>query len=135
MITINKKESKFTNSDTQESIILPSYQYEFELYTLTITVILGRKTLSKFNKLFSNPSCCAQCDNSWLKSNGEIILFFDSNKPKASIVAHECVHACDNILENIGYTHPNESNEITAYLVGHLVDVVYKVLKFHKEEK
>jgi len=133
MITIIKKEGKFTNSEKGLTITLPTYQYDFELYTIALTVILGKQNMDKYNELYDNPSACAQCESSWLKSNGEIILFFNSTRPKASTIAHECVHTCDHILESIGHKHPNKSNEINAYLVGHLVDVVMAVLKSNRK--
>lgn len=121
---LKSHKSKFTNSEKNKHLKLPSYTYNLEIYEVFITVIIGTKYLLKYNKLFNYESCNACCDN-WLKDHSEIILFF-RDKPKMSSISHECTHACDNILDYIGYKHTGKSNEVNAYLVGHLVDVVLK---------
>lgn len=126
MIKIKKVKSKFTNKEKIKKISLRAYSHYLEIYGCDITVIFGSKNLEKFNNLFDRRVCQACCCD-YLKNHSEVILFFKSQSMNS--ISHECVHACDMILANIGYKHLNEADEINAYLTAHLVDIVLKAKK------
>lgn len=96
-------------------------------------MIFGSKNLEKYNKLFDRGSCSAICCNYLDENVSEIVLFFKDN-PKMGNISHECVHACNFILEHIGYKYTHEGDEVNAYLTGNLVDIVLKAKKKYKSQ-
>ncbi len=127
MIKIKKIKSKFTNKEKVKKISLPAYSHYLEIYGCDITVIFGSKNLEKYNKLFDRGSCDAICMDC-LETHGEITMFFKDN-PEMRSISHECVHACNFILEHIGYEYTHKGDEINAYLTAHLVVVVLEAKK------
>jgi hypothetical protein len=137
MNEIKQYDKKFENEQTGKKLNLTCYSYKLEIFKTLITVIIGSYSLEKYNKFYGLPNSEAQCVNGWLYINSEIILFFKDN-PKASIIAHECLHACDNVLNSIGYTRteaPIISDEISAYLLEHLIEVVNKCIILNNEKE
>ena len=41
---------------------------------------------------------------------------------EASVLVHELIHACTNILEDVGIPLTGEASEAMAYLMGHLYE-------------
>jgi hypothetical protein len=132
MIKIKKLKSKFHhNNDKTKSIALPAYTYSLDIFNVDVTIIFGIKNLDKYNNFFNYKDCEACCCN-YLPKFGEVILFF-RDKPNSNTIVHECVHACDDILEYLHHKHPNKSNELNANLTAHLVDVVLKAKNKYKK--
>ena len=64
-------------------------------------------------------------------SSLESYLFLVSTKP--GVIAHEVFHAVTRILDLIGVSLVEESEETYAYLLGYIVDEVHTILdKYNK---
>ena len=55
-----------------------------------------------------------------------VISFVDSN---VSLIAHEAIHACNFIYENIGAKLDIDNDEHQAYITGWIVDEIDEFLK------
>lgn len=133
MIKIQKQKSLFLSDDKSRKLLLRGYYYIFELYGIKISIIFGRKAMSKFNKFSNYDDTSAAQVFSWLPENNELILFF-KDKPSTTDIVHESVHVCDRILAWVGCQHPQKSNEVNSYLTTHIVNVVLKAKKKHNKE-
>lgn len=59
-----------------------------------------------------------------------VVSFVDTN---VSLLAHEAVHVCGFILENIGAKKDVDNDEFEAYLIGWIVDEMEIFLKENHE--
>jgi hypothetical protein len=134
MNEIKQHDTKFTHKETGKKLNLTCYSYKLEIFKTLITVIVGSYSLEKYNKFYEYPNSEAQCDINWLYINSEIILLFKDD-PKSSIIAHECLHACDNILKSINYERSFKTDEISAYLLEHLVEVVNECIILNNKKE
>jgi hypothetical protein len=131
MNEIKQHDIKFTHNETGKKLNLNCYSYKLEIFKTLITVIIGSYNLEKYNKFYGYPNSEAQCDINWLYINSEIIILFKDN-PKSSIIAHECLHVADSILKSINYERTSKIDEISAYLLEHLIEVVNECIILNK---
>lgn len=133
MNNIKKTIKKYQVIGQSKVINLECYSYFLEIYKTNIVITFGHEKIFKYNELFGhNVSVGAQCVND-LKLNNDVILMFETS-PIHSMVAHECVHACDLILQDIGYMPISGTDEINAYLVSHLFDVVMQANELNNKK-
>ena len=60
---------------------------------------------------------------------GSIYMWYDLDYVTLGTIAHECLHACNFILQSRGVLADRHNDEPDAYLLGYLVDHVVKVLR------
>ena len=65
-----------------------------------------------------------------------VAIWFASESPSASTVAHECLHALNAIHAYVGIIADRYNDEADAYMLSYLVENVYKALrKIAKEDE
>ena len=74
-------------------------------------------------------SLTLQCENGGFI---EIVLLKETS---ANTIAHECVHAAENMLDHAGVKHSPDNHEALAYLVGYLAEICDNVVKTHNKNK
>lgn len=133
---ITKVKTKFKNKDKRLSLLM--YEYTLEIYQITILISFSRKNIDKWVEFYNrgkNPTTKAFCVD-YLNTNNEVVMFFKHN-PNSNTIAHECTHCTDFILERLRYKPLLENgdvSEINAYMIGHLVEMVYKARKRYELE-
>lgn len=131
MIKIIKRKSKFTKDGIEHK--LKSYSHYLQLYKIYIVIIFGDKRFKEYRDLYDikttpDAMCCNEIQHC------REVMFLFNDKPSESVVAHECVHASNMILESINFKPTNyDSDEINAYLTEYLVEVVLKAKKKYKK--
>lgn len=58
-----------------------------------------------------------------------IIMAFAYGNTTPGIISHECLHAVNFICESIGMKHDIYNDEVQAYLLQHLVNKCFNLLK------
>lgn len=62
----------------------------------------------------------------------DVVIGFTSRRPPANIIVHEVVHAVRAMLISRGIELSRETDEVYAYLIGHLFDKVSKAVHIKK---
>jgi len=133
MISVVKKNSclKFDG----KKVKLKTFNHYLDLYRITISVVIGDKQVSKYHDFMGHSKpIYGMCSNWTDEHNIVLMLFSDDAINNMNIIAHECLHASNVIFNDIGYTSDSTNDEVDAYLVGYLVDVVLKAKKVNKKE-
>lgn len=63
------------------------------------------------------------------KNSCDLLIGIEKDSLSNSLIAHECFHATRYILEYVGITLEESSEEAFAYLLGYLVEEVDKLVK------
>lgn len=133
VIKITKKKIKFKlDGDKINTLTISVYDYRLEIYNVNIRIIIGDKHLKKYADFNNQGTIYGMCSD-WLKYNSSIVLLFNSNCiNNMGLIAHECVHASNRILYDIGQIDTTTNDEVSAYLTQHLFNVVLKAKKINK---
>lgn len=84
-----------------------------------------KKTNKKYNLQIPSRFGAVTFRNQNAKGFECVVSFVDSN---ISLLAHEAVHVCNFIYENIGAKLDIENDEFQAYLIGWIVDEMLNFL-------
>lgn len=60
------------------------------------------------------------------KDGGQAILFVWTRNKDYSVIAHECLHATNYALNNIGYKLDLKNDEVQAYILSKLIEEAVK---------
>lgn len=61
-------------------------------------------------------------------NTGSHVVIYLTSKTHGT-VAHECLHAANYISQNIGHKADEDNDEVIAYILGYLVEVIHRELK------
>lgn len=107
----------------KKKIKLPIYNQ------FTITILISEDLTQDVVNLTKEPSDINYNGIFFYKKNGtDVYIGFQKDKLKPSLIAHECLHATCYILDYVGIKLTEESEEAYTYLVGYLIDEVYKLI-------
>lgn len=85
---------------------------------------------------FSEPKPTTEATTVYNTDEGcHVALWFSSETPSASTIAHECLHALNAIHAYAGIIADRYNDEADAYMLGYLVDHVYEALNRIKKEE
>lgn len=115
------------------------YEYKLEII-FTDSVFDALKSLYKRWKLNTEPLDSTACTVSCLNEETDEIdihkyaLIFDINNLTNNVISHECLHLSTFILNdrNIDLEGGNNDYENLAWLIGHLVEIVYQLVNKNK---
>lgn len=97
-----------------KTIKLPMYPYD-------VTFFLVKPAVAKLY-LPSYGRCQVTKDD-------HIFIYFKHKKPEPGVVAHECFHAVEYIMERIGQKLNDAPNETWSYLLQYLVYECHEFIK------
>lgn len=128
---INVISKTITFKDSNNPVLkLKGFEYRLEIYNTMINVIIGDEQVGKYAKHFNRGKIYALHSRWFLDDSRTSVMFFSDKAIKdLSMIAHECTHSADVILDGIGYDRQVVADECNAYLVGHLFNVVLKAKK------
>lgn len=95
------------------------YKIDVPLYKCSVC-ILFKEASDKLVKYWEEVGDADGCTYNYLKTDGDVWIRFDSQKPTPDVVAHELCHATQMIMKNIGHD-VNGADEPFAYLLGYLI--------------
>jgi len=70
--------------------------------------------------LVGDPAMC-------VRKNGEVYVFVDAREETQRVVAHECLHAANYIIDMCGMKVSAKNDELSAYLMDYLIEQWYEV--------
>lgn len=109
------------------------------IYITSFTVFFY-DDIDELNKLFYKKDLVVSYEyNGWLATrNDDIYIGFwikDNNYPTAGTIAHEAKHLVNKIFQDIGQELDLENDEAECYLLGWIVDEIYKLKKQYNERR
>ena len=85
---------------------------------------------------FCDPNSTTEATTVYNTRDGcAVAIWFASESPRASTVAHECLHAVNAIHAYVGINTDRYNDEADAYMLSYLVDHVYEALELIKKEE
>lgn len=96
--------------------------FKLEPYNIDITFAIPKKELC--DKFLTGYGRCE-----FDKKERGIFIFLKDEKVRNSVISHECFHAVEFIMENIGQKFSESPNETWAYLLQYLIDKYEELMK------
>lgn len=126
-MTKSKRKKK---SNTKEVVRDYINVYEDNTFNFTISFCIGKplKTFKEFYEAVTGTkeewSKYYDADGLtfMIKEEGQAVLFVWTRKKDWSVIAHECLHATNYALNNIGYKLDLRNDEVQAYLLSKLME-------------
>jgi len=97
------------------------------VYRTEVLVIFTDEMQKVVDKYSSYPDATAKYEAITIDISGNPIMIFDMT-PSHNVLAHEIFHAVDCILSHRNVPLISGSEEAYAYLIGHITEVVYKMI-------
>lgn len=113
--------NKFISNQLQTQIIT------VPIYDRDVVVCCDKHELPKFGidtTHWIEPD--STCEGRTLNNmdTGTTVILFRDKHPKAGVIAHECLHTMNFILERCGVTPARMNDEADAYLLQFLIEAV-----------
>lgn len=105
------------------------YAIDVPMYEIQVFVTTKVKELERLGAIlgmeFRNPSIGG---GTTYNVDGEFILIY-LGRPCAGVIAHECLHATNMIMDVVGIEADLDNDEAQAYLLGYLVETIHQSAK------
>lgn len=110
--------------------IIKKKKLKLPIYSqFNITIIIADDLTQEVVNITKEPSDIKYNGVFFYKKNGtDLYIGFEKDDLKPGLVAHECLHATCYILDFVQIPLTESSEEAYTYLVGYLVDEVYKLI-------
>lgn len=118
----------------------PDFAVDLIIFPVSVYVWLSKKRLDRYVDKQAggiiDPS--ARFDDAFnlrLEERDDVVtqhLYFHG-KPRRDVVYHETLHATFDVLNHVGITPSNETEELVCYVQGYLAEQVIKNLKARKK--
>lgn len=110
--------------------IIKKKKFKLPIYDqFTVTVLISDDLAQDVFNITNEPYDTNYNGVFFHKKNGtDVFIGFEKDKIKPGLVAHECLHATCYILDYVGISLTEESEEAYTYLISYLVNEVYKLV-------
>lgn len=111
-------------------MIIKKKKFKLPIYNqFDITILISDDLTQDVVNMTKEPSDMTYNGVFFHKRNGtDIFIGFDKNHIRPGLVSHECLHATCYILDFVQLPLTEASEEAYTYLLGYLVDEVYKLI-------